>query len=110
MATTPNNLKLVEIGDPPVPNRFTAMMQLTGADVAQRIALPIGGGLLLGVWAWVCVRDGVWYWGFVIGIFAALFLLGGTVNDQDGRGALPVLRREDFQYFAGQERPDGAMR
>lgn len=102
MATTPNNLNLVDIGDPPVPNRFTAMMQLTGADVAQRIALPIGGGLLLGVWAWVCLRDGIWYWGIVIGIFAALFLLGGLSTTKTVAALCPFCEAKIFHISPGQ--------
>lgn len=99
MTTAP---RLVDIGDPPIPNRLTPTLELSGADVAQRIALPISVGLLLCVWAWVCVRDGIWYWGIVIGIFAAFFLLAGLSMTKSVAALCPFCDAKIFNVSPGQ--------
>ena len=96
METVATNVKLVDIGDPPVSGRITSVTSLTRWDILRRVALPMVVGVFLALWAWKAFEHGSTYWGILLSVFAGLALLGGIAVSQSLAAPCPYCGEKIF--------------
>jgi hypothetical protein len=73
---------LIEIADPPVPNRSTPVREMTAAEKLKLTLFLAGFGLVLCAGSWWMLHNGYLFWGIIFGAVGLLCVVGafGTKN------------------------------
>lgn len=77
MASASPAQTLVEITDPPVPNRSTPVMDWSFAEKLKATLVLIGAGVLSCAASWWLLHNGSWLWGGGLGLFGLFCVVAG---------------------------------